>query len=156
MAKPGQSGAGAAHDQGEQAHASVVRRIRDSFARQGMMTTIGARIDDIAPGRVVLSLPITGAVGQQHGVAHAGASFALGDSASGYAALSLMPPEAEVMTVEMKINLIAPAGGRRLIATGTVVKPGRRLLITRCTVTAEQEDGRQIDVALMQGTMIPV
>jgi uncharacterized protein (TIGR00369 family) len=156
MRKPGQSGAGNTQAAAEKSGDVTEQRIRGSFARQGMMATIGAQIDHIAPGRVVLSLPITGAVGQQHGVAHAGATFALGDSASGYAALTLMAPEAEVMTVEMKINLIAPAAGVRLIATGDVMKPGRRLLITRCTVAAEQADGRRIDVALMQGTMIPV
>ena len=132
------------------------RAIRDSFARQGFMATIGARLEAIAPGRVVLSMPITQAVGQQHGFAHAGASFALGDSASGYAALAAMQPGSEILTVEMKINLIAPAAGRRLIATGEVVKPGRRLVITRCTVQAEGPDGSLRDVALLQGTMIPV
>ncbi|WP_224813861.1 PaaI family thioesterase [Hasllibacter sp. MH4015] len=130
--------------------------IEASFAKQGLMRSFKAGIEEIASGRVVLSMPISPAIGQQHGVAHAGASFALGDSASGYAALTLMEPGAEVMTVEMKINLIAPAAGRRLIATGEVVKPGRRLMITRCTVQAEAEDGILRDVALLQGTMIPV
>jgi uncharacterized protein (TIGR00369 family) len=129
--------------------------IRESFARQGLMSTFDARIDLIAPGRVVLSMPITQAAGQQHGFAHAGATFALGDSASGYAALSLMDPGSEVLTVEMKINLIAPAAGARLVAEGEVVKPGRRLLIVRATVRSEAEDGTLRDVALLQGTMIP-
>jgi uncharacterized protein (TIGR00369 family) len=120
------------------------------------MGTFQAMIDEVKLGKVVLSMPITPAVGQQHGVAHAGATFALGDSASGYAALSMMPEGAEVMTVEMKINLIAPAAGQRLIATGEVVKPGRRLIITRCTICAEAEDGGLREVALLQGTMIPV
>jgi uncharacterized protein (TIGR00369 family) len=93
--------------------------IRDSFARQGMMQTLGARIDHVSPGRVVLSLPIRPAINQQHGFAHAGATFALGDSAAGYAALTMMEPGAEVLTVEMKINLIAPAAGMRLIARST-------------------------------------
>ncbi|OAN84371.1 phenylacetic acid degradation protein [Jannaschia sp. EhC01] len=131
-------------------------RIRESFARQGLMQTLGCRINHIEEGRVVLELPITSEVSQQHGVAHAGASFALGDSASGYAALSVMEANAEVMTVEMKINLIAPAAGKRLLATGEVVKAGRRLVITRCTVQAEADDGSLRDVALLQGTMIPV
>jgi uncharacterized protein (TIGR00369 family) len=129
--------------------------IRESFARQGLMSTFDARIDLIAPGRVILSMPITQAAGQQHGFAHAGATFALGDSASGYAALSLMDPGSEVLTVEMKINLIAPAAGARLVAEGEVVKPGRRLLIVRATVRSEAEDGTLRDVALLQGTMIP-
>ncbi|GAB5448808.1 PaaI family thioesterase [Gymnodinialimonas sp.] len=132
------------------------QRIEDSFARQGLMNTLACRIDHLEKGRVVLELPISPMVSQQHGVAHAGATFAIGDSASGYAALSVMDDDAEVMTVEMKINLIAPAAGKRLLATGEVVKAGRRLVVTRCTVQAEAEDGSLRDVALLQGTMIPV
>ncbi len=130
--------------------------IAESFARQGLLRTMGARMDRLEPGLVVLSMPITPEISQQHGVVHAGASFGLGDSASGYAALSLMAEGAEVMTVEMKINLIAPAAGRRLIATGEVLKWGRRLTVTRCTVQAETADGTLRDVAFLQGTMIPV
>lgn len=133
-----------------------VREIRDSFSRQGLMQTISAKINLLEKGRVILEMPIAPEVSQQHGVAHAGATFALGDSASGYAALSVMEDGAEVMTVEMKINLIAPAAGRRLLATGEVVKAGRRLIITRCTVQAEANNGSLRDVALLQGTMIPV
>jgi uncharacterized protein (TIGR00369 family) len=129
--------------------------IRESFAKQGLMQTMDARIDSLAPGRVALSMPIRPEVGQQHGFAHAGATFALGDSAAGYSALSLMPEGSEVLTVEMKINLIAPAAGIRLIAEGEVVKPGRRLTIVRATMRAEASDGTTRDVALLQGTMIP-
>lgn len=135
--------------------APVETAIRDSFARQGLMTTMGARIDALEPGRVVLSLPISEAVSQQHGFAHAGASFALGDSAAGYAALSLMPEGSEVLTVEMKINLIAPAAGLRLIAEGEVVKPGRRLAVVRATILAEDAKGQRKPAAILQGTMIP-
>jgi uncharacterized protein (TIGR00369 family) len=131
------------------------RQIRESFARQGLMQTLGARIDSLAPGRVQLSAPITPAIGQQHGFAHAGATFALGDSAAGYAALSIMPPGAEVLTVEMKINLLAPAEGARLTAIGEVAKPGRRLVIVRATLQATRADGTTRDIALLQGTMIP-
>jgi len=135
---------------------AVAGAIRDSFARQGMMTTMGASIEMIAPGRVVLSLPITGTVSQKHGFAHAGASFALGDSAAGYAALSLMPEGGEVLTVEMKINLIAPAAGVRLVAEGEVVKSGRRLTVVRATIHAEDAAGTRKISAILQGTMIPV
>jgi uncharacterized protein (TIGR00369 family) len=133
----------------------VERAIRDSFGRQGMMASLGARIDAMAPGRVTLSLPIGQGVSQQHGFAHAGASFALGDSAAGYAALSLMPPGSEVLTVEMKINLIAPAQGVRLVAVGEVMKAGRRLSVVRATLFAESADGERRETALLQGTMIP-
>jgi uncharacterized protein (TIGR00369 family) len=131
------------------------RQIRESFARQGLMQTIGARIDELGPGEVRLSAPITPAIGQQHGFAHAGASFALGDSAAGYAALSVMPPRSEVLTVEMKINLVAPADGTTLRATGEVVKAGRRLVIVRATVEVTAADSAPRVVALLQGTMIP-
>jgi uncharacterized protein (TIGR00369 family) len=132
------------------------RRIRDSLSNQGLLTTLDARMEQLDSGHVTLSMPITPAASQQHGFVHAGATFALGDSASGYAAMTMMGPEAEVMTVEMKINLIAPADGIRLWAHGEVVKPGRRLIITRCTVEVERADGTRRDVALLQGTMIPV
>jgi len=135
--------------------APVAEAIRDSFARQGLMTTLGARIETLEPGRVVLSLPITTEVSQQHGFAHAGATFALGDSAAGYSALSLMPEGSEVLTVEMKINLITPAAGVRLIAEGEVMKAGRRLTIVRATVYAEDADGNRKASAILQGTMIP-
>ncbi|MBO6601946.1 MAG: PaaI family thioesterase [Roseicyclus sp.] len=131
-------------------------RIAKSFHKQGFMRSLDARIDSVAAGRVTLSAPVVPATSQQHGFAHAGLTFALGDSASGYAALSQMPEDSEVMTVEMKINLIAPADGVRLWAHGEVMKPGRRLVITRCTVEVERADGSRRDVALLQGTMIPV
>jgi uncharacterized protein (TIGR00369 family) len=135
---------------------SIEQAIRDSFGRQGLMASLGAQIDTIAAGRVVLSLPITPGVSQQHGFAHAGASFALGDSAAGYAALTLMPPGSEVLTVEMKINLIAPAEGTRLVAVGDVMKPGRRLSVVRATLYAEDTNGLRRETALLQGTMIPI
>ncbi len=131
-------------------------RIVESFARQGMMTTIGAVLAEITPGRVVIRAPITPATSQQHGFAHAGLSFALGDSAAGYSALSIMEEGAEVLTAEMKINLVAPAEGVALIATGEVIKPGRRLVVTRATVEAERADGSRRVVAILQGTMVPI
>jgi uncharacterized protein (TIGR00369 family) len=131
------------------------RLIGESFARQGLMTTLGARIDTIEAGRVTLSLPVDARLCQQHGFAHAGASFALGDSAAGYAALTLLDPGREVLTVEMKINLVAPASGLRLVAVGEVVKPGRRLSVVRATVLSEDASGTRRETALLQGTMIP-
>ncbi len=126
-------------------------KVRESFSRQALMTTFGAEMRNIAPGRCVIAAPVTGAVTQQHGVAHAGLTFALGDSAAGYAALTLMDEAAEVLTVEMKINLLAPATGPALVATGEVVRAGRRLVVVRAEVTGETGP-----VALLQGTMIPV
>ena len=130
--------------------------IEDNFTRQGMMRTLDARIDAVGDGTVTLSAPITPAVSQQQGFAHAGLAFALGDSASGYAALTQMPEGSDVLTVEMKINLIAPAQGVRLWAFGEVIKSGRTLSVTRARVEAEAEDGTRFEVALLQGTMIAV
>lgn len=131
------------------------QRIRESFAAQSLMRTFGARLSRIAAGEVEIVAPIVPGARQQHGYGHAGLTFALGDSAAGYAALTLMPPEAEVLTVEMKINLLAPADGDSLVATGRVVKPGRRLVVVSAEVAAEKE-GVTRQIALLQGTMIPV
>ncbi len=130
--------------------------IRESFAAQSLMTTFGATLVDLAPGLCVVAAPILPGARQQQGFGHAGLTFALGDTAAGYAALGLMPRGMEVLTVEMKINLMAPAAGKRLIATGRVMKPGRRLTVVTAEVEAEAEDGRRRIVALLQGTMIPV
>jgi uncharacterized protein (TIGR00369 family) len=124
--------------------------VRASFARQGMMGLLRAEIAAIAPGRVTIVAPIRPEVGQQHGFAHAGLAWTIGDSAAGYAAMSLLEPGGEVLTVEMKINLLAPARGARLIAEGRVIRPGRRLIV----VGAEIADGDGTAVATMLGTMI--
>ncbi|WP_116132404.1 PaaI family thioesterase [Tropicimonas sp. IMCC34043] len=129
-------------------------RIRDSFAAQSLMQTFGASLTRIAPGLVEIEAPILPCARQQHGYGHAGLTFALGDTAAGYAALSLMPPEAEVLSVELKINLLAPAIGERLVATGRVVKPGRRLVVVSAEVEAIRDGSRKL-IALLQGTMIP-
>ncbi len=131
------------------------RRIADSFARQSMMATLGARLDDVAAGRVVVSAPILPGSRQQHGVAHAALTFALGDTAAGYTALSVMPEDSEVMTAEIKINLLAPGRGERLRATGRVIKPGRRLVVVSAEVHA-LEDDRETLIAVLTGTMVPV
>lgn len=130
-------------------------KIRESFAKQTMMSTLGASLESIRPGEVVIAAPVLEASRQQHGFAHAALTFAIGDSAAGYAALSLMDEAAEVLTVEMKINLLAPASGERLVATGRVVRPGRRILVVSATVVAES-GAQPKEVALLQGTMIPV
>lgn len=131
-------------------------RIRDSFARQTMMQTLGAELVEIGEGRVMIAAPILPSVLQQHGAGHAGLAFSIGDSAAGYAALTLMPEGAEVMTVEMKINLMSPAMGQRLVAEGRVIRPGRRVMVVAADVWAETEGGARKHVAMLQGTMIPV
>lgn len=134
---------------------AISDRIRESYARQTLMQTLGIRIDAIRDGMVVLSAPIQANALQQHGHGHAGLSFAMGDSAAGYAALTRMPEGAEVMTVEMKINLMRPASGDRLVATGRVIRAGRRLSVVSAEVHAET-GGEQKQVALLQGTMIAI
>ncbi|MEM9319400.1 MAG: PaaI family thioesterase [Pseudomonadota bacterium] len=129
--------------------------IFDNFGRQGLMATLQARVDNVGDGTVTLSAPIGPDVSQQQGFAHAGLTFALADSAQGYAALTKMASGADVLTVEMKINLIAPAKGVRLWAHGEVIRAGRRLVVTRGTVEVESEGGARRDVAILQGTMIP-
>ncbi|TNF22492.1 MAG: PaaI family thioesterase [Rhodobacteraceae bacterium] len=129
--------------------------VENSFRRQSIMQTFEAELAEIAPGRVVIDAPIVAGARQQHGFGHAGLTFALGDSAAGYSALTMMVEGAEVLTAEMKINLLAPARGQRLRAVGEVVRAGRRLVIVRATVSAI-EDGKTTEIALLQGTMIPV
>ena len=134
---------------------TMKNRIQGSFDRQSMMATLGARLDLVEEGSVVVSAPILDSSRQQHGVAHAALSFALGDTAAGYSALTLMAPDTEVMTAEIKINLLAPGRGDRLRATGQVLKPGRRLIVVTSQVH-EIENGRETLVAVLQGTMVPV
>ncbi|UWQ23885.1 PaaI family thioesterase [Leisingera aquaemixtae] len=130
-------------------------RIRSSFAKQSMMQTLGAEVASVAPGEVVITAPILPGSRQQHDVAHAALSFAIGDTAAGYAALTVMPEDCEVMTAEMKINLLAPGAGELLRATGKVIKPGRRLVIVTAEVHAVTAKEEKL-VALLQGTMVPV
>lgn len=130
-------------------------RIRDSFARQAMMTTLGAELSDISEGRVVITAPILSTSTQQQGFGHAGLTFSIGDSAAGYSALTMMPAGQEVLTTEMKINLLAPARGDFLRATGKVIKAGKRLVVVTAEVEAIVGD-QATTIAILQGTMVPV
>lgn len=141
--------------QQEQASPEVEARIRASFERQGLMDHLGARIVHVAPGRVHIVLPRRHEVTQQHGYFHAGATSAIADSAGGYAAFTVFPENTSVLTVEYKINLLAPAAGDHLEAVGTVVKSGRTLTVCRLEVLAV-EDGTQTLVATGQQTLICV
>ncbi len=116
-------------------------RIRASFDRQGIMHLIGARMTRVEPGLVEIELPFRDDLTQQHGFIHAGIASTIADSAGGYAGLTLFPPDTSVLTVEYKMNLIAPADGEKLIATGRVIKPGRTLTICELEVVAVK-DGR--------------
>jgi len=135
------------------ANPDYVTRVRESFARQGAMRTIGATLVAIEPGYCAIEVVPRPALSQQHGHVHAGIVAAIVDSAGGYAGFSLFPADASVLTVEFKLNLLAPAGGERLVAEGFVVKSGRTLTITRGEVHGV-ENGRRTLVALMQQTLM--
>jgi uncharacterized protein (TIGR00369 family) len=139
----------------EQASPEVQARIRASFDRQGLMRHLGARLTHIAPGRVHIVLPNRPEVTQQHGYFHAGATSAIADSAGGYAAFTLFPEHTAVLTVEYKINLVAPAVGEHIEAVGTVLKPGRTLTVCRLEVFGVQGGQRSL-VAAGQQTLICV
>ena len=130
-------------------------RVRASFARQRAMHTIGARLVRVEPGEVELELPFREDLTQQHGFLHAGIVTTLVDSACGYAALSLMDRESAVLSVEYKVNLMAPAIGERMRAIGRVVRPGRTLLVCTGEVIAVSGDTESV-VTAMQGTMMAV
>ncbi len=128
-------------------------RVRESFARQQVMATLGARIARIAPGEVDLELPFRTELTQQHGYLHAGIVTTLLDSACGYAAFTLMPVEATVLSVEFKTNLLAPAEGETLLARGRVLRAGRTLTV--CEARGIMlKGGKQTDVAHMVATMM--
>jgi uncharacterized protein (TIGR00369 family) len=141
--------------QREQAAPRTQERIRASFERQGLMRHLGAELTDIAPGRVTIRLRSRPEVAQQHGYIHAGATSAIADTAGGYAALTMFPEDAEVLTVEYKINLLAPAIGERLEAIGTVAKAGRTLTVCTLEVFAIQGEQRKL-VAMGQQTLFCV
>jgi uncharacterized protein (TIGR00369 family) len=111
-------------------------RVRESFGRQKAMAHIGAELTRIEPGIVEIALPFRDELTQQHGFFHGGIVATIADSAGGYAAFTLFPAESSILTVEYKINLVAPAEGERLLARGRVVKPGRTLTICEIEVAA--------------------
>ena len=130
-------------------------RVRASFARQAAMATIGASLTDVAPGRVVIELAWQQALTQQHGFLHAGMVATALDSACGYAGFSLMTADAAVLTIEYKINLLAPAQGQRFRMEGAVVKPGRTITVAEGRAYAVQ-DGREKLVATMGATLMAI
>jgi uncharacterized protein (TIGR00369 family) len=130
-------------------------RVQDSFARQGAMATLGASLGDIGPGRVVIELAWAEGLSQQHGFLHAGMVATALDSACGYAGFTLMPPEAGVLTIEFKINLLAPAKGQRFRMVGQVVKPGRTVTVTEGRAYAI-DGGAEKLIATMGATLMTI
>lgn len=133
--------------------AAYAERVRASFALQQAMTLIGAELAIVEPGYTEIHLPLKAEITQQHGYIHGGIVGMIADSAAGYAANTLTSADTSVLTVEYKINLIAPADGEHLVARGEVVKPGRTLLITRADVYAIKA-GQWTLCAVMQQTIM--
>jgi uncharacterized protein (TIGR00369 family) len=130
-------------------------RVRASSAKQQMMRTIGAEIEAVSAGHVSIRLPCRAEVTQQHGFVHAGALAAVADSACGYAALSLMPPDADVLSIEFKINMLSPAKGDDVVARAQVIRAGRTIMVCRADVYARTGREEKL-VAAMQATMMVV
>jgi uncharacterized protein (TIGR00369 family) len=130
-------------------------RVRASFAKQTIMATLGASVASVKKGEVEIVLPFSDRILQQHGFIHAGAIATIADSACGYAALSVMPDDAAVLTTEFKIHLLSPAKGDRIRAVGRVVRAGKKLVITIGDVFAE-DGGKSKQVALITASMMVV
>jgi len=131
------------------------QRVRGSFDRQAAMKTIGAFVSEIEPGRVVIELPHSPALTQQHGFMHAGMIATALDSACGYAAFTLMPHDAGVLTIEYKINLLAPGKGQLFRMEGIVAKPGRTITVVEGRAYAI-DDGREKLIATMTATEMTI
>jgi uncharacterized protein (TIGR00369 family) len=135
--------------------AGAETRVRESFVRQAYMQTVGAELVHVAEGEVDIALAFSDRLVQQHGFLHAGVVAGVTDSACGYAALTRMESGAEVLTVEFKLDLLAPAAGERLVARGRIIRSGRTLTVCRGDAFTTS-DGREKHVATMTATMIAV
>jgi uncharacterized protein (TIGR00369 family) len=130
-----------------------VARVQASFARQRIMALLGAALERIEPGECEIRLPFKDDLCQQHGLFHGGVIGTIADSAGGYAGFSLMPEDASVLTVEYKLNLLAPADGDCLIARGQVIRPGRTLVVTRADVGVVKNGRETLCATLLQTLM---
>lgn len=128
-------------------------RVRESFARQGLMKHLGAELAALGPGHAEIHVPFRLEVAQQHNYFHAGVSGAIADSACGYAAYTLMPADSSVLTVEYKLNLLAPADGEKLVARARVLRSGKTLKICAADVYA-LKSGAEIHCATMLATVM--
>jgi uncharacterized protein (TIGR00369 family) len=134
---------------------NIQERIATSFKSQGLMTTLGAQLVSVADGEVQIALPFSEQISQQHGYVHAGAITSIVDSACGYAALTKVPPECEVLTAEFKINFLRPAIGERFLAIGKVQTSGKLLTVCTGEVLAFTGTASKV-VAIMQATIVKV
>ena len=131
-------------------------RVAASLARQGMMQPLGVRLLRAERGLVELAMPYSSAVTQQQGGFHGGAMGALADIAGGYAGLTVLPEDSEVVTVEYKINFLASFQGGEIRATGRVTKGGKRIIVASAEVVHIDEAGKVSPCAVMQQTLVPV
>lgn len=129
------------------------QRVRDSFARQAVMEFLGAKLAAVYAGECEIQLPYRQELSQQHGYFHGGVVGTIADSAAGYAGYSLMPEDSSVLTVEYKLNLMAPADGELLIAIGQVIRPGRTLVISKADVFVKKNDRQKQCATLLQTLM---
>ena len=134
---------------------SFAKEIKRSFAEQAIMHLIGAELGRVEPGLVEIILPFRSDLTQQHSYLHAGIVTTIADSACGYAAYSLMPAGAEVLSVEFKVNLLRPARGKSFLARAEVIKAGKTLSVVQADVFSLSDENKEL-VATMQGTMICV
>jgi uncharacterized protein (TIGR00369 family) len=137
----------------EAANPDFEAAVRASFARQALMATLDAALTAVRPGEVEVSMPCAPHVAQQNGFVHAGAVASIADAANGYAAWSLAPAGTDVLAVEFKINLMAPARGERIVAHGRVLRPGRTLTVCLAEVIAH-DGARRTPVATMLSTLV--
>lgn len=138
----------------EASNPAFADEVRRSFAKQAIMGLIGGELVRVEPGVVEIKLPYRPDLTQQDGYVHAGIVATIADSACGYAAYSLMPPESEVLAVEFKVNLLRPAKGQAFLAHAEVIKPGRTLTVVRADVFATSDADEWQLIATMQGTMM--
>ncbi len=128
-------------------------RVRDSFARQAYMGHLGARVVHLAPGECDIQVERRRELTQQHGFFHGGVLASIADSAAGYAAFTLMPANASILTVEYKLNILRPARGKSMVARGRVIKPGRTLHVVQADVFARTENGEEMVVTSLHTLM---
>ncbi len=133
---------------------SFFSKISQSFERQAFMKTLGAQLELVEHGKVIISVRLKRSMMQQHGFGHAGVTFSIGDSAAGYAALTQMGENQEVLTSEMKIHLLSPADGKILKAVGSVLKTGKKLIVVKSDIYSIKDEKEKM-VATMLGTMVP-
>ena len=133
---------------------SFFSRISQSFEQQAFMKTLGAQLDLVEHGKVIIFVRLKRSMMQQHGFGHAGVTFSIGDSAAGYAALTQMGENQEVLTSEMKIHLLSPADGKILKAVGSVLKTGKRLIVVKSDIYSIKDEKEKM-VATILGTIVP-